>query len=185
MVSATHVVTIQPGSGLPVFAFGETSTRIQGAGSETYTATATNTTGIKYTLDEASITGGNTIDSTSGEVMYTAEWIGITKITAISSGCSGPMTAVHTVTITPQLNLIAQPNPFSNSLHLFINLRHATLIEFRLLNFNGNTVYLNSIKGVKGINSLYLNELGKLAHGSYLLQVITDEGVSFEKLVKQ
>ena len=62
--------------GIPVFTLGATSTRCQGAGTVTYTATATNNTGITYSLDAASIAGGNTINASTGAVTYVAgmEW---------------------------------------------------------------------------------------------------------------
>jgi len=99
--TATHTVTITPIVGTPLFALGATSTRCQGAGSVTYTATATNTTGITYTLDAASITGGNSIVAGTGAVTYVAGWSGTSIITASAAGCNGPSTATHTVTITP------------------------------------------------------------------------------------
>jgi len=98
--TATHTVSITPNVGTPVFAFGLVSSRTQGAGALTYTATATNTTGITYSLDAASITGGNTINSATGAVTYTATWSGTTSITASAAGCNGPRTATHIVTIT-------------------------------------------------------------------------------------
>ena len=100
-LTAIHTVTITPTVGTPVFTLGATSTRCQGAGTVTYTATATNTTGITYTLDAASITGGNTIVAGTGAVTYAAAWIGTSIITASAAGCNGPKTAIHTVTITP------------------------------------------------------------------------------------
>ena len=99
--TATHTVTITPTVGTPVFTLGATSTRCQGAGTVTYTATATNNTGITYSLDAASITGGNTINSSTGDVTYVAGWSGTSTITASATGCSGPKTSTHTVTITP------------------------------------------------------------------------------------
>ena len=54
---------------------GSVSTRMQGAGTVTYAATATNTTGITYTLDAASIAGGNTINAATGAVTYAAAWM--------------------------------------------------------------------------------------------------------------
>ncbi len=99
--TATHTVTITPTVGTPVFALGTTSTRCQGAGSVTYTATATNSTGITYTLDGASITGGNSIVAGTGAVTFVAGWGGTSTITASATGCNGPKTATHTVTITP------------------------------------------------------------------------------------
>ena len=99
--TATHTVTITPTVGTPSFTLGATTTRCQGAGSVTYTASATNTTGITYTLDAASVTGGNSINTTNGAVTYVAGWIGTSTITASAAGCNGPKTATHTVTITP------------------------------------------------------------------------------------
>jgi hypothetical protein len=91
------------GISTPTFSLGLTSTRCQGAGSATYTATSTNSTGITYTLDTASISGGNSIVSTTGVVTYAAGWSGTTIITASAAGCNGPKTATHTVTINPNL----------------------------------------------------------------------------------
>jgi len=100
-LTVTHTVTITPSVGTPVFTLGASSSRCEGAGSVTYTATATNTTGITYTLDGASITGGNTINSSTGAVTYVAGWSGTSVITASATGCNGPSTATHTVTINP------------------------------------------------------------------------------------
>jgi len=99
--TATHTVTITPTVGTPVFTLGATSTRCQGAGVVNYGATATNTTGITYSLNAASVTAGNTINSTTGDVTYVAGYSGTTIITASAAGCNGPLTATHTVTVTP------------------------------------------------------------------------------------
>ncbi|MCP9766263.1 SdrD B-like domain-containing protein [Lacihabitans soyangensis] len=98
---SSHVVTITPSVTTPVFASGATSVRCQGAGNLNYSATASNTTGITYSLNAASITGGNTINASTGEVTFAAGWSGTTTITASAAGCNGPRTATHTVTITP------------------------------------------------------------------------------------
>ena len=99
-VSSTHTVTITPTVGTPSFSGGATSIRCQGAGNVTYTANATNTTGITYTIDGASITGGNAIGLNSGVLTYSPTWSGTTTITASAAGCSGPKTTTHTVTVT-------------------------------------------------------------------------------------
>jgi hypothetical protein len=99
--TATHTVTITPTVGTPVFLLGATTTRCQGANTVIYTAGATNNTGISYSLDAASITGNNTINATTGAVSYDAAWSGTSIITATATGCNGPKTFIHTVTITP------------------------------------------------------------------------------------
>ncbi len=102
--TATHTVTITPTVSTPVFSSGATSTRCQGAGNVTYTATATNNTSITYSLDAASITGGNSINSATGVVIYAAAWSGTSTITASAAGCNGPKTATHVVTVTPSVS---------------------------------------------------------------------------------
>ena len=104
-LTATHTVTITPSVTTPNFTSGASSTRCQGAGTVTYTATAINTTGITYSLDAASIAGGNTIDALTGEVTYAAGWSGTSTITASAAGCSGPRTSIHTVTVTPTVGI--------------------------------------------------------------------------------
>ena len=99
--TSTHTVTITPTVGTPVFTAGISSTRCQGAGTVVYDAVAAYTTGITYTLDGASISGGNTINASTGSVNYAAGWSGTTVITASAAGCNGPKTATHTVTVTP------------------------------------------------------------------------------------
>ena len=70
-------------------------------GSVTYDATATNSTGIIYSLDASSVTGGNSIDAGTGIVTFAAGWSGTSIITASAAGCNGPKTATHTVTVVP------------------------------------------------------------------------------------
>lgn len=103
-ITSTHIVTVTPTVGVPVFSMGSTSTRCLGASTIAYTATATNNTGITYSLDAASILGGNTINSSTGVVTYSAIWIGTTTITAKATGCNGPKTATHVVTITASVS---------------------------------------------------------------------------------
>ncbi len=94
-------VAITPTVGTPVFAAGATSTRCQATGSVTYTANATNSIGITYSLDAASITGGNSIVAGTGQVTYAAAWSGTSIITASASGCNETASADHVVTINP------------------------------------------------------------------------------------
>jgi hypothetical protein len=58
-VNATGTITVTPNVTINAFS-PATSTRCQGAGTVTLTTTATNSTGITYSLDATSISGGNT-----------------------------------------------------------------------------------------------------------------------------
>src|SRR4030095_7180834 len=60
--TSNHTVTTTPYVGVPVFALGAGSSRCQGAGTTVYSASATNSTGITYSLNAAAITGGCTIN---------------------------------------------------------------------------------------------------------------------------
>ena len=99
--TSTHTVTTNASVGIPVFVLGASSTRCQRAGTVTYTATATASTGITYSLDAASIAGGNTINPATGTVTYVAGWSGTSMITATAAGCNGPQSSTHTVTTDP------------------------------------------------------------------------------------
>ena len=88
--TATHTVTITPVVTTPVFDLGATSIRCQGVGTVTYNATATNTTGITYTLDATTNAyPGNSINSVTGVVTYAAGWSGTSTVTATAAGCYG------------------------------------------------------------------------------------------------
>ncbi len=100
-LSTTHTVTTTATIATPVFTLGASSVRCQGAGNATYTATSANSTGITYSLDGTSLTGGNTINVNNGVVTYVAGWSGTSTVTATATGCSGPKVATHTITITP------------------------------------------------------------------------------------
>jgi hypothetical protein len=102
--TATHTVTLSPNVGTPVFASGSTSTRCKAAGVTMYTATASNSTGISYTLDGTTSTfPGNSFDGITGTVTYSVNWVGTSTITATATGCNGPKTATHTVTTNPNV----------------------------------------------------------------------------------
>ncbi|MBK7213574.1 MAG: hypothetical protein IPH88_09860 [Bacteroidales bacterium] len=109
--SATHTVTVTPNVTNPVFILGSTSTRCQAAGTVTYTATASNTTGITYLLDAISLGAGNTINASTGMVTYVAGWTGTSIITARAVGCNGPKNSTHSATTnsTPATSVIYHP----------------------------------------------------------------------------
>ncbi len=102
--TATHTVTIV---GNPVFAMGATSARCQAFGTVTYAATATNATGISYSLDAASTTAGNVINSATGQVTYSNTYSGNSTITATATGCGTNLTSTHAVTINPSVGAVS------------------------------------------------------------------------------
>src|SRR5690606_31520161 len=96
--ASSVTIDVLPNVSTPVFDAGNSSYRCLGASSFTYTATAENATSITYSLDLLSIAAGNTINPTTGQVNFSARWVGATTITATAQGCGGPKTATHTVT---------------------------------------------------------------------------------------
>jgi hypothetical protein len=100
-IAGTATVNVTETVATPVFTLGAASNRCQAAAAITYDATATNTSGITYSLDLTSLAAGNSINSASGQVTYTLAWHGTSIITASAAGCNGPATALHTVTTNP------------------------------------------------------------------------------------
>ncbi len=82
----------------PIFNSGLISQRCAIGQNITYVATALYSTSISYSLDINSSNGGNTINSTTGEVTFNPAWTGVSTITATATGCAGPKTATFTVT---------------------------------------------------------------------------------------
>ncbi|MFA6129106.1 MAG: YDG domain-containing protein, partial [Bacteroidales bacterium] len=99
-IGPVHVI-ITNTVGTPVF-FSVANERCQGAGSENYHATADNTTALTYSLDAASVMGGNTINPSTGNVVYAASWSGTSVITVVAAGCNGPKSAQQTVVTIPK-----------------------------------------------------------------------------------
>lgn len=114
--SNTVVVTVNTAITTPTFTLGASSTRCQGAGSTTYTASSTNTTGITYSIDGTSTTGGVTINASTGAVTYPAGWSGTTTITASAAGCGGPLTNTHTVTTYTPIAFANVQSPTSGTI---------------------------------------------------------------------
>lgn len=103
--TAIHTVTVNPTGALdtPVFTFGATSTRCQGAGKVEYTLSNVNGAfTYTYTLDNTSIAGGNVSFSFQNDITWSDSWYGIStfKVKA-SSGCSSSPEATLTITTNP------------------------------------------------------------------------------------
>lgn len=96
-VSATGSIRVNAAVTTPVFAAGATSARCQGAGTQTYTATANNTTGITYSIN--TVASQAVIDANTGEVTFSSLFTGSAVVTATAAGCT-PKNATHTITVT-------------------------------------------------------------------------------------
>ncbi len=110
---ASRTVTVIPTVTINPFATAASS-RCQGAATINYNTTASNSTGIIYSLDNASILAGNTIVPSTGAVTYTAIWSGTTTITASAAGCNGPAVTTHVVTVAPEVTITAFAPAVSN-----------------------------------------------------------------------
>ncbi|MBS1774592.1 MAG: hypothetical protein JST82_17175, partial [Bacteroidetes bacterium] len=109
--SGAATLTVNSSVATPVFTLGSTSTRCQGAGTVTYGATASNSTGITYSLDATTLAfAGNSIVAATGAVTYAAGWSGTSTITATATGCNGPSTATHTVTTNALPAVVSNPS---------------------------------------------------------------------------
>lgn len=97
--TASRIVTIGPSVGIPEFILGPGSDRYSAYETLSYSATAVNSSAISYSLDAASLAGGNTINRATGAVTFSTDWVGKSFITAAAEGCNGPKTAIHTVKV--------------------------------------------------------------------------------------
>lgn len=52
---------------------------------------------LRYSIDEASITGGNTIDAETGEIWFDYDWVGITTVTVMAYGRPEPKEFTHII----------------------------------------------------------------------------------------
>jgi len=95
--SGTFLVEIRPDPVLPVFTTPATSL-CQDAANETYTATATNSTSISYSVSPAS---AGTINASTGEMDWDAAFSGQATITATASGFCSLASEDLIVDITP------------------------------------------------------------------------------------
>jgi hypothetical protein len=86
--------------GTPSFTVGA-ATVCQDAANTTYTATATNSTGITYSITPAT---AGTINAATGEVNWDATFSGTATISASAAGCNGPKTVSMEVMVRPTLS---------------------------------------------------------------------------------
>jgi hypothetical protein len=108
-------VTVVPTVGVPVL-IGPT-VLCQDDANSMYSATATNNTGILYSVSPVS---AGVINPTTGEMNWDAAYSGTATISVVATGCNGSsQTRTLTVTVNPEPTItITQPNPVCISLNL-------------------------------------------------------------------
>ncbi len=77
-----------------------------------------------------------------------------------------------------------KPNPFISSIDTDIELMKTTLIKVYITDASGKLVYQKNINCNKGANHINLNNLGELSSGIYILNVLVDNTIVRERLVK-
>jgi hypothetical protein len=94
------VATVTTTIGNPVFAAGATSVVCNSSTPKLYSAPAANAVTLIYTIDAASIAGGNSINPSTGLLTFASGYTGNIIITASATGC-GTSSAFHVVTVNP------------------------------------------------------------------------------------
>ena len=180
----TRTVNITPTVTINAFS-PATSARCQGEGSVTTTTTANNSTGITYSLDEASLTGGNTINPATGKVTYESSWHGTTTITASAAGCNGPATTTHVVTINrePTLSGVSQAAAVCAGFPATINLTGLLPGSTSTVTYSINSVAQTPVTGVAADGAgaaSFTSSILTVANNGQILQVtgITNTSVT-------
>lgn len=174
------VVNINVGGpvGNPVFNSGSVNRRCQGAGSNTYTATAANNVGIKYFLTPAN---AGAIDTDNGTVTWNASFFGSATVTALAYGVNGPKSTDLVVTVdgTPSIVLTSAPgtdhqtvtatNTFKTITYQITNATNAT---FNSNITSGTTASYNSSSQTFTISGAP----GLLGNYNYSIQTVNNAG---------
>lgn len=106
-INITGTITVNDNVTVPVFGSSLTDKRCTGAGTDTYSATASNTTKIVYALMPLQ---AGTINAVTGVVTWSAAFSGAATITATATGCEEKkQDFVVTVAAPPSLTLGADP----------------------------------------------------------------------------
>lgn len=106
-LTITGNITVNGKVSTPVFNSGLTDKRCVGAGTDTYVATATNTTEIVYSILPLA---AGVIDAASGKVTWNNTFTGTATITATARGCEEKKTDfIVSVSALPNLTLGAEP----------------------------------------------------------------------------
>lgn len=162
-VTAKGTLQVNGAVSAPVFALGATSSRCQGEGLQTYSATSVNASSISYSITTNPASSGNVtyavIDANTGQVTYSPIFTGTATITATANGCS-PKNATHTVTITSTGTITSAASNVCSGANGNITLSGtaATVVRWEKSEDNGiNWVTVNGATG----NTLAYNNIAR------------------------
>ena|GEM_PF-2808505 len=92
------------------------------------------------------------------------------------------MLALHS--IDPNSLLTVQPNPFSQSIQFGVPLTAATRVDYRILDMYAHVVQTGQLAGQAGPNLFWINGLGNIPAGIYILEVQAGTQRYTQKLIK-
>lgn len=95
--TATHIVTVTPNVATPTFSGSPVTNRCRAGNTVSYTATSANATSVSYSITSSGTGTIPTINASTGQVTYAANWSGNATITATATGCGPNTTASITV----------------------------------------------------------------------------------------
>jgi len=101
---------------------------------------------------------------------------------------NGNMAYSNVVTIAASASsavLDVSPNPFSSQVTVRLNLSRAERIAIRLLDSKGMLLKQAQYQGVKGTNSLLVNDLSSLPPSVYFVQIVLADQVFVKKVFNQ
>lgn len=85
-----------------------------------------------------------------------------------------------------KFELFINPNPIHESLNITVEVLNAGKADIRIINSLGQLIYSGSTTFNKGINNWHLNTANLLTKGSYVFQLVTNDGNLFtQSFIKQ
>jgi len=148
------------------------------SGGQFFSNSITLTSNGEPTTDGDDFNGNTTLDFGLACVCPSAR--GISSETKATSG-KQPITAVT----YKGFNVTGvYPNPFVNSVSISYTSESVQKIGIRIADNAGRTVHSNLTAVQAGKNNIQLSDLGRLAAGSYIIELKTNNGTHIEKLIK-
>lgn len=81
--------------------------------------------------------------------------------------------------------LIVYPNPFSSGIKVLFHSLKAGMVTVKVSSITGQAVNTREVKVQEGDNVIELSDLQSLKPGSFMLQVITDDNVLSQQIIKR